>query len=143
MEEKRPGQAGTQYNDVLGEAAGDVSDRLSTLSAAARELGFSGRGFVVGINLYGGDEHETMGADAGTVSVTFQAVQGPWGVEKLNEALAEAEGVLEVTEYHKSSVPIADFVRCFKRLDVSLFHSHINARSIFPKAHVDIEDAHE
>ncbi len=82
-----------------------------------------------------------MGGEAGKVTVSFQAARGPWGLDKLNEALAQTDGELEVTEYHKRGVPTADFVRCFKRLNVSLFHSHVKARTLRVVDRISIGDA--
>jgi len=135
MEDKRPGQASVQYDDVRGEVAGDISDRLHTLQHVAQELGFNGSGMVVGISIYGGDEGIH---DPNLVFVTFQAVDS---MEALKEKLLASGGVLEVTEYHKVHVPIGDFVRCFKRLKVSLFQWRMEARSIEVVESIEIDDA--
>ncbi len=137
---KRPGEASVQYGDVRGEAAADVSDRLSNmLDGAAKELGFEGPGQVVGISIYGGDDHP----DPDTGYVTFQVVESPIGAEKMNKALAESGGELVVKEYFKTGVPITDFVRCFKRLNISLFSSYIKPETISVEDHIDIEDENE
>ncbi len=140
MEGERPAQAGVQYNDVAGEVAADVSDRLgNSLQRVAKELGFTGHGHVVGIGFYGGDESPASKPEL--VSVSFQVTEGPWGVDKLNEALAESGGVLEVKEYHRSDVPVVEFVGCFNRLDIGLFSSHIKAKTIVVTDHINLDEA--
>jgi hypothetical protein len=127
---QRPGHAGVQYDDVRGEAAADISDRLGAhnLQDAARELGFKGPGRVVGISIYGGDE---LRRDPNLVGVAVQAmVDAPGGVDAINQALTESDGVLDVVEYYKTGVPIIDFMRCCKRLNVSLFSKNIKAREV-------------
>ena len=140
MEDERPGQASVQYGDVRGEAAGDVSDSLGNVldTAARQQLGFKGPGYVVGVSIYGGDEFSRRKPDL--VSVTFQVIEGFSSVDELNKKLAESGGVLTVKEYRKRGVPVVDFVRCFKRLDIGLFSRYINARTIRVEDDITIED---
>ena len=136
MADERPGQASVQYNDVRGESAADVSDDLGTLQEAAKKLGFTGSGRVVGIGIYGGDEGPA--SMHGLVSVAFQVVDDCPGADGLNAALGQSGGVLEVTEYHVDGVPVADFVACFKRIQVCVFSGHINATTVRVLDHIDL-----
>jgi len=140
MEDKRPGEAAVHYDDVRGEAAGDISDRLHSLERVAQELGFNRRGTVVGISVYGGDESRR---DPGLVTITLQVIHTSGIVGEINRQLAESDGVLEVVEQCKSDVPIVDFMRCFKRLEVSLFQRHINARTIRVVDEIHMEDVED
>jgi hypothetical protein len=113
METKRPGEAAVQYDDVRGETAADMADNISSLDNAARELGFKINGTIVGISMYSSPALDD------DVHVTVQAFDGgSWAAIKA--ATDASGGVLKVTE-HAKEVPLANFVKCFKRLQVSLF----------------------
>lgn len=134
---ERPGEASVQYNDVRGEAAGDVSDLLHVLDNAAKKLGYERGGQVVGIRIYGGDEGRR---NTDLVDVTFQVVEDPCGADNINKALVESGGELAVKEYVKREVPVVDFMRCFKRLKVSLFSRYIEAREISVDETIYLDD---
>ena len=135
---KRPGGASAHYDDVRGEAAGDISDRLGNfLTQAAGTLGFSGPGFVVGISIFGGDEG---GLDPELLHVTFQVVDTA-GVDEIQKQLASTNGVLFVKEYHKMNVPIGKFIRCFKRFNASLFHRNIDATEVAVTGEIHLDDS--
>jgi len=138
MEEERPGQASVQYDDVRGEAAGDVSDGLGNdINRAAEQLGFKGHGWVVGIEIYGSDG---SGRKPGFVSATFCVIEGCFGADDVNKALAKTGGLLTVKKYHRAEVSVVDFVRCFKRLHVNLFSKHIKAYKVRVEDHIFLDD---
>lgn len=123
MEIKRPGEASVQYGDVRGEAAADIADDLGGLDAVSKMLGFKVKGTVVGIRMFSG-EHST-----GNVYVTLQVFEGgSWG--EIKAALEVSGGALDVTEYYKDDVPLVDFIRCFKRLNVGLFGRDSGVREV-------------
>ena len=115
METKRPGEASVQYDDLRGETAADMADELGDLDAAARALGFEIKGTVVGISMFGSAIFDD------NVYVTVQVFDGgSWA--DIKAALDASGGVLRVTEQDKQ-MPVVEFLKCFKRLKVSLFTS--------------------
>src|SRR5688500_10431355 len=113
MRTKRPGEASVQYGDLRGEAAADIADDIAGLNEAARQLGFTLKGTVGGIGMYGSPVLD------GDVFVTVQVFEG--GSWREIKAAADASGgTLKVIEYSRD-VPLVEFMKCFKRLNVSLF----------------------
>lgn len=126
--EKRPGEASVQFDAMRGEAAADRSDVGGIrLEDWAKQLGFKGPGDIVGVSIFGGAEGP--GHQPEFVHVTFQVVDD-LSFPVVQSLLAESGGKLTVREYHKSNVPVVDFLRCFKRLEVSLFDSEVKATKI-------------
>ena len=134
----RPGSASVQYDDVRGEAAGDVADQLSnSLQEAAKQLGFPGGGFVVGMSIYAGQGSQQ--SDPNPVYVTVQAVPDIWGVDDVNKKLAETGGELVVNEYSLPKADIRDVLRCFKRFQIGLFCKGIKAKTVSVAEEIDVE----
>ncbi len=134
--EKRPGEASVHYGDMQGEAAADYSDKPSHFVEWAEQLGVPGSGHIVGVRIYGG-----TGGVHGTesVDVTFQVYEHDWSVDAINEALQESNGKLVVKEYTKTGVPIADFVQCFKILEIGLINSAIRARKVVVEEEIELQ----
>ena len=132
---ERPGEASAQYNHGFGEAGADISDSLRpSLGNVAKELlAYDGGGQVVGIRIY------SFGRIDGA-HVAIQVVEDVQGVDNINKALAETKGELVVKEYYRTDVSVTDFVKCFKRLHVSLFNPNIKAREVRVSDRICLED---
>ena len=119
---KRPGEASVQYGDVRGEAAADMADDITNLDQAARALGFRFNGTVVGISVFASPVFEDK------VHVTVQVFEGgSW--DAIKAAVDASGGRLKVGELD-AEVPLAAFMKCFKRLKVALFARDSGVREI-------------
>lgn len=113
MQEKRPGEASVQYGDARGESAADIADDVVDLNDAAKRMGFAPKGTVVGISMFGST------ALVDSVHVTIQVFEGG-SLGEIKACANASGGILDVSEFNRK-VALVDFVKCFKRLEVSLF----------------------
>lgn len=117
----RPGQASVHYGDLRGEVAADFfqgAGSRTDLQSLAHEMGWEGKGRVVGMNLSLGERKQdktTMHCFYLTLQVTDQ-----YDIDILQKNICET-GKLKIREVTLKNVDMADIIKYFKRLEIGLF----------------------
>ncbi len=133
---KRPGQAETQYGDMRGEACVDFFQGIGAntdLQKLAKELGWKGKGIVVGMEL-SIPERDYSKTTLHCFLVTLQIAE-EYDLEKIKGEIKGSDGTLFLKEFKIRNVDISDIIKHFKRFEIGLF---INA--LKPKCIEVIED---
>lgn len=120
--DKRHGQASTQYGDLRGEAAADFfqdTGRNTDMQSLARELGWEGKGRVVGMEL-GLGERKPDETTLHCFYLTLQIVDQN-SIEDIQREINDSDGTLLVREHMIDNVDILNIVKHLKRFEIGLF----------------------
>ena len=123
----RPGQASVHYGDLRGEAAADFFadvDSKTDIQDLARELGWEGKGRVVGMSIKVVErkyEKTTLHCFWLTLQITDE-----YNIKKLKDNINDSGGNLPVREHTIRNIDILDIVKHFKRFEIGLFTKSLN-----------------
>ncbi len=133
---KRPGQAETQYGDMRGEVCADFFEDVGVstdLQKLAKELGWNGKGRVVGMKL-NIPERDYSKTTMHCFLVTLQIAE-EYDLKKIGDEIKDSDGTLCLKEVKFKNVDMADIIKNFKRFEIGLF-----VKSLKPKRIEIIED---
>lgn len=135
-----PRRATAQYGDFRGEAAADKADG-SSLHELASELGV--RGFPIGLSVSRFHDSNPRikddDEDQFYLNIFTADRDAGWGVDSVNQYVAQHGGTLLVTE-HSTKIGVTALLNIFKRFNITLFSKHIKADGMEIMERISLDD---